>query len=56
MQPKEYKWSPSYLSRLFSDRVSKALVTIVELENMGHYSLEKPGLGQMSGEKIALSL
>jgi len=56
MQPKEYKWSPLYSSRLFLDRVSKVPVTIVELENVGHYSLEEPRLGQMSGEKIALSL
>jgi pimeloyl-ACP methyl ester carboxylesterase len=47
-QPAEDKWTPLHLSNLFLSRVQKVPVTIVELENAGHYPIEDPGLQQMA--------
>ena len=47
-QPAEDKWTPLHLSELFLKRAKKVDVTIVELENAGHYPMEEPGLQQMS--------
>jgi len=53
IQPAEIKWTPLQLSELFSKRVKKVDVTIVELENAGHYPMEQPGLQQMSDATIS---
>ena len=46
-QPAEDRWTPLHLSNLFLDRITKAPVRKVLLDNAGHYPLEQPGLRQM---------
>ncbi len=46
-QPAQDHWSPLHLSNLFLDRIVKAPVRKVMLENAGHYPIEQPGLRQM---------
>ncbi|KAG0651646.1 hypothetical protein D0Z07_2149 [Hyphodiscus hymeniophilus] len=52
-QPAEDKWTPFHLSDFFLNRVKKVDVTVVHLENAGHYPMEQPGLQQMSDAIIA---
>ncbi|KAM0335815.1 hypothetical protein ACHAQA_000865 [Verticillium albo-atrum] len=46
-QPADDRWTPLSLSQLFLERIKKVPVTVIELENAGHYPLEDPGLQQM---------
>ncbi|MGU7780017.1 alpha/beta hydrolase [Burkholderia sp. PU8-34] len=46
-QPAADRWTPLHLSEPFLGRVRKVPVTVVMLENAGHYPLEQPGLSQM---------
>jgi alpha-beta hydrolase superfamily lysophospholipase len=52
-QPAEDNWTPLHLSEFFLNRVKKVDVTIVDLENAGHYPMEQPGLQQMSDAIIS---
>lgn len=46
-QPAVDHWTPLNLSTPFLNRIKKVPVTMVMLENAGHYPLEQPGLDQM---------
>jgi alpha-beta hydrolase superfamily lysophospholipase len=46
-QPAEDRWTPLHLSEPFLQRIHKVPVSVVMLENAGHYPLEQPGLSQM---------
>lgn len=46
-QPAADRWTPLELSTPFLDRITRVPVTVVMLENAGHYPLEQPGLDQM---------
>lgn len=46
-QPAEDHWTPLELSKPVLDPIEKVPVTLVMLENAGHYPLEEPGLTQM---------
>lgn len=46
-QPAQDRWTPLHLSEPFLQRIRKVPVSVVMLENAGHYPLEQPGLSQM---------
>lgn len=46
-QPDKDRWTPLHLSTPFLNRIKKADVKIVKLENGGHYPVEQPALDQM---------
>ncbi|WP_019204245.1 alpha/beta hydrolase [Tsukamurella sp. 1534] len=46
-QPSADRWTPLALSTPFLDRITRVPVTVVPLENAGHYPLEQPGLDRM---------
>ncbi len=46
-QPAQDRWTPLHLGKVVLDRIQSVPVSIVMLENAGHYPLEQPGLDQM---------
>ncbi|BBX85960.1 alpha/beta hydrolase [Mycolicibacterium aubagnense] len=46
-QPGADRWTPQHLSDPFLSQITRVPVTIVVLDNAGHYPLEQPGLNQM---------
>ncbi len=46
-QPAADRWTPLELSAPFLDRITRVPVTVVLLENAGHFPLEQPGLDRM---------
>lgn len=54
-QPAQDHWTPLHLSDLFLDRIAKAPVRKVMLDNAGHYPIEQPGLRQMHDAIVAFA-
>lgn len=52
-QPANDRWTPLHLSQLFLNRVKNVNVTVVSLENGGHYPVEQPALDQLSKAVVA---
>ncbi len=51
-QPEKDRWTPQHLSTPFLKRIKKVPVSVVILENGGHYPVEEPALEQLHGAML----